>query len=199
MCFKNIFFRAFYEKLQNGFFGLKQGGLNLWQDNFERYINYSEIDYAFKFIKYLEKEIITRDECDNYFKLIKYKTDKSLDDKVKDEYFEMSARFFIQSNDVLPAKIDDKLNVNNIVGLEPLLREETLDNIINGIDFTFKDDSTKKIDNIKVVNELLNNLLNREKISTKEDLKKRYSFKNLSYYFRNALLEYSSNLKKKEK
>ena len=158
--------------------------------------NYFEIDYAFKFIKYIEKEKITRDDCDNYFKFKKYKTDKSLDGKVKGEYFEMSARFYIKSNDVLPAKIDDILNVKNIVGMEPLLGEESLDNIINNINLTFKNDSidsTKKEDNIKAVN----NLLSKENITTQEDLKRICSFKNLNYYYRNALLDYS-NLKKKE-
>ena len=109
--------------------------------------NYFEIDYAFKFIKYFAKEKITKDDCDNYFKLKKYKNDKSLDGKVKSEYFEMSARFYIKSNDVLPAKIDDILIVNNIVGWDPLLGEETIDNIINGLKLNFKDDSfysTKK-------------------------------------------------------
>ena len=159
--------------------------------------NYFEIDYAFKFIKYFEKEIIKREDCDNYFKLKKYKTDKSLDGKVKGEYFEMSVRFYIKANDVLPAKIDDILNVNNIVGLSPLLGEETLDNIINNINLTFKDDSldsTKKEDNIQIIN----NLLNKENITTQEDLEKKNSFKNLDYYYRNALLNYYSNLKKKE-
>ena len=159
--------------------------------------NYFEIDYAFKFIKYFEKEIITREDCNNYFKLKKYKTDKSLDSKVKGEYFEMSARFYIKTNDILPAKINDILNVNNIVGLDPLLGEETLDNIINNINLTFKDDSfdtTKKEDNIK----FLKNLLGEEKIKTQEDLEKKYRFKNLDYYYIKALLNYSTNLNKKE-
>ena len=159
--------------------------------------NYFEIDYAFKFIKYFQKEIITRDECDNYFKLKKYKTDKSLDGKVKGEYFEMRARFYIKLNDVLPVKVDDILNVNNIVGLDPLLGEESLDNIINNINLTFKNDSidsTKKENNIIAIN----NLLSKENITTQEDLKKKYSFRNLNYYYRDLLLNYYSNLKKKE-
>ena len=160
--------------------------------------NYFEIDYAFKFIKFLEKEIISIDDCDKYFKLKKYKTDKSLDGKVKGEYFEMSARFYIRSNDVLPAKIDDTLNVNNIVGLDPLLGEETLDNIVNSINLTFKDDSFDSI-NKEELNEFGENLLKKENIKTQEDLEKKYSLKNLDYYYRNALLNYSSNLKKKEK
>lgn len=161
------------------------------------YSNYFQIDYAFKFIKYFQKEIITREDCNNYFKLKKYKTDKSLDGKVKGEYFEMSARFYIKENDVLPVKIDNILNVNNIVGLDPLLGEETLDNIINNINLTFKDDSfdsTKKEDNIKIVN----NLLNEENITTQEDLEKKYCFKNLNYYYGNALLKYFFIIKKKE-
>jgi len=106
------------------------------------YSNYFEIDYAFKFIKYIEKKIISKEDCENYFKLQKYKKDKSLDGKVKGEYFEMSARFFIKLKDVLPVKIDDIINVNNIVGLDPLLEEETtLDNIINSINMTIKNDS----------------------------------------------------------
>lgn len=156
--------------------------------------NYFEIDYAFKFIKYIEKEIITKEECDNYFKLKKYKADKSLDGKVKGEYFEMSARFYIKLNDVLPVKIDDIINVNNIVGLDPLLEEETLDNIINSINITFKDDSfdpkKKEEENIMTVN----NLLNEENIATQENLKIKYCSKNLKYFLRNTLL----NLKKKE-
>ena len=161
--------------------------------------NYFEIDYAFKFIKLLEKEIISIDDCDNYFKLKKYNSDKSLDGKVKGEYFEMSARFFIRSNDVLPAKIDDTLNVKNIVGLEPLIGEETLDNIINSINLTIKDDSSFDSKEIEELIKDGENLLNEENIKTEEDLKKKYSCKNLDYYYRNTLLNYFSNLKKKDK
>ncbi len=98
-------------------------------------------------LKYFAKEKITKNDCDDYFKLKKYKTDKSLEGIVISEYFEMSARFYIKSNDVLPVKIDDILIVKDIVGYDPLLGEETLDNIINSLKLNFKDDcfdSTKK-------------------------------------------------------
>ena len=163
------------------------------------YSNYFEIDYAFKFIKYIEKEIISKEDCENYFKLKKYKTDKSLDGKVKGEYFEMSARFYIKLNDVLPVKIDDIINVNNIVGLDPLLEEETLDNIINSINITFKNDSfdpkKKEEDNIIFVN----NLLNKENIATQENLEIKYCSKNLKYYLRNELLNYKEKEEEKKK
>lgn len=163
------------------------------------YSNYFEIDYAFKFIKYIEKEIISKEDCENYFKLKKYKTDKSLDGKVKGEYFEMSARFYIKLNDVLPVKIDDIINVNNIVGLDPLLEEETLDNIINSINITFKNDSfdpkKKEEDNIIFVN----NLLNKENNATQENFEIKYCSKNLKYYLRNELLNYKKKEEEKKK
>ena len=46
--------------------------------------------YAFNFIKYIEKENIIEEECDKYFKEEKY--------------------IFYSNNDALPGKIDDIIN-----------------------------------------------------------------------------------------
>jgi len=45
----------------------------------------------FELMKVLEKENITQKECINYFKKNKYLLDKNFDEKVKAEFFEMSA------------------------------------------------------------------------------------------------------------
>ena len=42
-------------------------------------------------MKVLEKENITQKECINYFKKNKYLLDKNFDERVKAEFFEMSA------------------------------------------------------------------------------------------------------------
>ena len=45
----------------------------------------------------------------------KYLLDKSFDGKVKAEFFEMSAKFYIEKESVLPMEIYEKITVKNIV------------------------------------------------------------------------------------
>ena len=69
-------------------------------------------------MKVLENENITQKECINYFKQHKYLLDKSFDGKVKAEFFEMSAKFYIEKESVLPMEIYEKITVKNIVEKE---------------------------------------------------------------------------------
>ena len=170
---------------------LKYYKLNLQED-------YFTIEYAFDFIQYIEKENITKEECDNYFKLDKYKIDKSFDGKVKGEFFEMSARFFIQNNNVLPNKIDNIINVKNIVGMEPLLEVESIDNILNDINLGIesKNFDLKQIEE-NDINKALN-ILKEKNITTKQDLDNNFKdTKNLEYYYINALLNFYSKKSQK--
>ena len=159
--------------------------------------DYFVIEYAFDFIHYIQKEYITKEECDNYFQLKKYEIDKSFDGKIKGEFFEMAARFFIQDSKVLPAKIDNIINVKNIVGMEPLLEVKSIDNILNDINL----DIIKENIDIKKIEEndikKVRNILKEKKIITKEDLDNHFKdTKNIEYFYINSLLNFYSKKNK---
>lgn len=142
--------------------------------NFEK--EYFQINYLFELMKILEKENLTDKECTNYFKEHKYLLDKSFD--VKEEFFKMSAKFFIEINHVLPMVINEKINVKNIVDMEIIENEnpKTMEKI----------HETKRRE-IEIVKQLLkdNDIDSREKLDLKYSKKK-----NINYYLINQALNY---------
>ena len=152
--------------------------------------NYFGIDYAFNYMKYIEKDNITKEECMNYFLNKKYEMDKSLDGKVKGEYFEMSAKFFIEFNNVLPAKIEHKIIVKNIVGVEILKNDEnTLGKIMYNSKYEIPkmEIKSKKKENEEIA--LIEKLLEKDNIKDKIMLNKKYeNIKNINYYLINQAL-----------
>ena len=152
--------------------------------------NYFGIDYAFNYMKYVEKDNITQEECMNYFLNKKYEMDKSLDGKVKGEYFEMSAKFFIEFNDVLPAKIEHKIIVKNIVGIEILKNDEnTLGKIMYNSKYEIPKMEIKSKEKENEEIELIEKLLEKENIKDKIMLNKKYeNKKNINYYLMNQAL-----------
>ena len=153
--------------------------------------DYYKIDYSFPFLKYIEKEKITEIDCFDYFQKKKYLLDKSLDGKVKGEYFEMFAKYFIESKNVLPQEINNKINVKNIVGME-ILKNETND--ISKIIFDCKEKNENMIfkpkekekEDIKIVEDLIS-----KDNMTKEKLNNMYKDnKNINYFLLNNALNY---------
>ena len=137
---------------------------------------YFQINYVFEFMKVLEKENITQRECNNYFKQRKYLLDKSFDGKVKGEFFEMSAKFYINNKSALPMVIDAKINVKNIKGNPKIIKKST----------------QNKEKEIKIVKELLkeNDIDNKQKLELKYSNKK-----NINYYLINQALNYKEKNK----
>ena len=153
---------------------------------------YFEIHYVFKFMKVIEKENITQKECMEYFKKRKYLLDKSFDGKVKGEYFEMSARFFIEFQNALPAKIGYKMSVKSIVGMEIIENE---DNRLLNIIYNSKNEILEIVQNSpkkeKKDLETIKEFLNKNQIDTKQKLNEKYANKkNINYYFMNQALNY---------
>ena len=161
---------------------------------------YFEIDYAFKFMQILEKENITQKECIDYFQKKKYLLDKSFDGKIKGEYFEMSARFFLELNNALPQKIDNKISVKNIVNMEIFENEY---NNLKKLIYESNNDGTKMdIKTSKIVEEEIlsvKNLLNKMNIKNKQDLDVKYERKNIDYYLMNQALNYIVEKEKNKK
>ena len=83
---------------------------------------YFTTQYAFDFIRYTEKQNITKEKCGKYYKEDKYNLDKSSDGKVKGEFIEIASEILYSNNDVLLGKIDNITNVKNIAEMEPLLQ-----------------------------------------------------------------------------
>ena len=163
--------------------------------------NYFEIDYAFEFIQYIEKDNITQEECMKYFLNQKYELDKSLDGHVKGEYFEMCAKFFMEFNDVLPVAIDNKILVKNIVGMKLIKNEKNdLDKILYYSEkkISREEIKPKKKDSEEI--ELAANLLKKDNVDSKEMLDEKYkNKKNIDYYLMNYSLNYLVPLKKEKK
>ena len=163
--------------------------------------NYFEIDYAFEFIQYIEKDNITQEECMKYFLNQKYELDKSLDGHVKGEYFEMCAKFFMEFNNVLPVAIDNKILVKNIVGMKMIKNEKNdLDKILYYSEkkISREEIKPKKKDSEEI--ELAANLLKKDNVDSKEMLDEKYkNKKNIDYYLMNYSLNYLVPLKKEKK
>ena len=102
---------------------IKKVPLKYYILNFEK--EYFQINYLFELMKILEKENITDKECTNYFKEHKYLLDKSFD--VKEEFFKMSAKFFIEINNVLPMVIDKKIKRKEVEIVKKLLKDNDID------------------------------------------------------------------------
>ena len=158
--------------------------------NFEK--EYFQINYVFEFMKVLEKENITEKECANYFQQRKYLLDKSFDGKVKGEFFEMSARFFVETKNALPMAIDEQINVKSIVGMEIIENE---DNKFRKIMFNSKNENPKMIEknpeNKRKEIEIVKQLLKDNDIDSREKLDIKYSNKkNINYYLINQALNY---------
>ena len=147
--------------------------LNLDKEHFN-------INYAFEFMKILEKENINQKDCFNYFKQQKYLFDKTFEGKEKKEFFEMCVKFHIEKGNILPMIIDETITVKNIFDME-------FGKIIYN----------NKKSNIKYKEiELVKKLLKENDIDSKEKLDMKYSNKkNINYY----LLEQALNFIEKNK
>ena len=153
---------------------------------------YFKINYIFEFMKVLERENITPKECTNYFQQKKYLLDKSFDGKVKGEFFEMSAKFFIKNKSVLPMVIDVTINVKDKVGMKIIEnKDDKFEKIIHNIQKDnpkiIKKSNQNKEKEIKLVKKLLkeNDIDNKEKLDIKYSNKK-----NINYYLINQALNY---------
>ena len=161
---------------------------------------YFEIHYAFNFMQVIEKDSITQKECMDYFQKKKYLLDKSFDGKVKGEYFEMSAKFYIEYQNVLPTKIDYKISVKNIVNMEILENE---DNNLGKLIYNSKIEGPKIVKKSLEKEEeeilLVNNMLNAKNIDSKQKLDIKYGKKkNIEYYLMNQALNYKKEKEKKK-
>ena len=150
-----------------------------------------EINYAFNYMKFIEKEEITQEECNNYFLNKKYELDKSLDGKVKGEYFEMSARFFMECKNVLPTVINHKISVKNIVGMEMLINEENdIGKIIYNSNYDLPQMEIKAQEKINEEIEIIEKILEKDNIENKVMLDEKYeNKKNIEYYLVNQALD----------
>ena len=153
---------------------IKKVPLKYYILNFEK--EYFQINYLFELMKILEKENLTDKECTNYFKEHKYLLYKSFD--VKEEFFKMSAKFFIEINHVLPMVINEKINVKNIVDMEIIENENQK---------MMEKNPENKRREIEIVKQLLkdNDIDSREKLDLKYSNKK-----NINYYLINEALNY---------
>ena len=146
-------------------------------------------------MKVLENENITQKECINYFKQHKYLLDKSFDGKVKAEFFEMSAKFYIEKESVLPMEIYEKITVKNIVENEDNKLGKNIYNIQKANPTIFK----KYYDNKEKEIELVKSLLKENDIENKEELDLKYSNKkNINYYLIKQDLNYMEKNKNNE-
>ena len=142
-------------------------------------------------MKIIEKEKITQEECKNYFINKKYELDKSLDGCIKGEYFEMCAKFFMECNNALPANIDNKISVKNIVGMEMLINEENdIEKIIYNSNNKISKMEVESQDKINKEIKFVEEILEKDNIENKIMLDEKYeNKKNIDYYFVNQALK----------
>ena len=94
------------------------------------YDNYFEINYAFPFIEELINKNIEDEDIFEYFKEKKYNRKSQIYNDIKGDYFERATKIGLETENFLPEKITIHLNVQNIIELDEIEKQNDLNKYI---------------------------------------------------------------------
>ena len=119
--------------------------------------NYFEINYSFPFIEELINKNIEDEDIFEYFKEKKYNRKNQIYNDIKGDYFERASKIGLETENFLPEKINIHLNVQNIIELDELEKQNDLNKyVLKNNKIKKKEYNKKKMEKIEIFEKNVN-------------------------------------------